>query len=83
LPFFEATRDLGLLVTLRRGTFMSRIQKTDPYGGFKDDAQRRRALGTRDRWRYGCWAVVAICVSAGNSSWLREQVTYLLRVLGG
>lgn len=36
-----------------------------PYMGFRSDKERRRALGTHVRWKYGSWALcVAIAAVA-------------------
>ena len=50
----------------------------DPYNGFSDDRERRRALGTRERWRYGGGAVAAVAIALmapGNTerlfTWLK------------
>jgi len=41
---------------------MLRANRTNPYNGFKDDRERRRALNVRAV----CWAVVAVALPTSN-----------------
>lgn len=41
--------------------------KSDPYCGFKSDVERRKALGTRDRWKYGAFITVTVVWAVTNS----------------
>lgn len=52
---------------------MSRPNAPDPYSGFKNDSERRRSLGTRDRWRYLAAMVGFACM--GGETALRYAET--------
>lgn len=54
---------------------MSRPSKPDPYCGFRDDRERRRALNTRAR----CWALamVAFALASGPMDW-KEKMRWLM-----
>ena len=47
---------------------MNGTKKVDPYGGFKCDDQRRRALGTRERWRALAFVSVAVVLVLSGAS---------------
>lgn len=57
---------------------MQRSPKPDPYCGFRDDAERRRALNTRAR----CYALaaVAMAVTQAPVNWM-EKIQWLTNFL--
>lgn len=57
---------------------MRRLIKPDPYDGFKDDRERRRALNTRAR-SYAL-AMVAVATIGAPVNWI-EKFQWLMRVL--
>lgn len=49
---------------------MTWFPKPDPYDGFKDDRERRRALNTRVRCY--CMAVVAMALTGSPTEWMEK-----------
>jgi hypothetical protein len=53
---------------------MQQLPKPDPYDGFRDDRERRRALNTRVRWYAS--AVVAATLAGAPINWM-EKIQWL------
>lgn len=57
---------------------MSSPAKVDPYNGFKNDVERRKALGTLVRWRAFSLVGSSLALAAAGHT---EQVRAVLRLL--
>lgn len=53
---------------------MWQSNKPDPYDGFKNDVDRRKALATRERWRYFTYMVVGVVTAIAGIQPMRQAV---------